>query len=342
MNVQLNKTTKQDRQTDVDEQAMKKEDFDRKLEEALVFADGHYVVRTRVQPEEVFRTPQDIRSLPLTESSRRTLRSTDKGTPTEGDAGSRSPIYRLYENQGDDSQICAESPVKKKRKRDEQISKRQKDSAISKEMLEVQTFMAKLNSKTEELKQLVKESTKTKTEIKAATRELVNIVGTLGRKMDILSVHYTALVNKVSQAEQTTKAIDSEKGRNQACVQEKKEYCSIGVQADGDEIALEMEKCKVDLAKEIKNIFEDNEGWKGLSKIIDQKWPRDFFKNTTPIEPQAIRRRNGNLAVIVNPNGFHYGEVSEDIKLGFPEIATLLEEKSEVTSIEYVRTNSLR
>ncbi|KAK9747267.1 hypothetical protein QE152_g5453 [Popillia japonica] len=198
-------------------------------------------------------------------------------------------------------------------------------------MLEVQTFMAKLNSKTEELKQLVKESTKTKTEIKAATRELVNIVGTLGRKMDILSVHYTALVNNVSQVEQTTKTIDSEKERNQPCVQEKKEYCSIGVQADGNEIALEMEKygneialemekCKVDLAKEIKNIFEDNEGWKGLSKIIDQKWPRDFFKNTTSIELQAIRRRNG--------------------KLGFPEIATLLEEKSEVTSIEYVRTNT--
>ncbi|KAK9747264.1 hypothetical protein QE152_g5454 [Popillia japonica] len=139
MNVQLNKTTKQDRQTDVDEQAMKKEDFDRKPEEALVFGRRSSIARTpppsssiaspitqraetQEEPEEVFRTPQDIRSLPLTESSRRTLRSTDKGTPTEGDAGSRnpsdgeeivwldeematSPIYRLYENQGDDSQI---------------------------------------------------------------------------------------------------------------------------------------------------------------------------------------------------------------------------------------------
>ncbi|KAK9739162.1 hypothetical protein QE152_g9255 [Popillia japonica] len=244
---------------------------------------------TQEEPEEVFRTPQDIRSLPLTESSRQTLRSTDKGTPKNGDAGSRnpsdgeeivwldeematSPIYRLDENEGDDSQICAESPLKKKRKRDEQINKRKK---------------------------------------------------TVEQKRDILSVHYAALVNKVSQVDHTTKATEAEKESIQAGVQREKEYCSIGVQADGNEI----EKSKVDLANEIKSIFEENEGWKGLSKIIDQKWPRHFFKNTTPVEPQAIRRRNGNLAVIVNPNGFHYGQVSEDIKLRFPEIATLLEEK---------------
>ncbi|KAK9687116.1 hypothetical protein QE152_g36683 [Popillia japonica] len=111
---------------------------------------------------------------------------------------STSPIFRLYESQGDVSYTLTESPAKKKRKRDEIKNANAKVGGLSKELLEVQTFMLKLNNKTEELKTLVKESTKTKTEInnkteelktlvkestktkteiKAATRELVNIVG---------------------------------------------------------------------------------------------------------------------------------------------------------------------
>ncbi|KAK9659756.1 hypothetical protein QE152_g41574, partial [Popillia japonica] len=85
-------------------------------------------------------------------------------------------------------------------------------------MTEVQSYMEKVNIKTSALKQLVKESTKTKTEIKALTRELrkqlvkestktkteikaltrelSNLVGTLSKKVDALKACQLALSAK--------------------------------------------------------------------------------------------------------------------------------------------------
>lgn len=59
------------------------------------------------------------------------------------------------------------------------------------EMLDIIMFIGKLSYKTDELKKLVKESTKTKVEIKR--RFGVNIVETLNRKVDILKASRVSL-----------------------------------------------------------------------------------------------------------------------------------------------------
>ncbi|KAK9731587.1 hypothetical protein QE152_g13525 [Popillia japonica] len=115
-----------------------------------------------------------------------------------------SPIYKLYESQGKDSRVEAESPAKKKRKRSEVDTAYTSGSSLSKELRDVQIFMSKLNKKTEELKTLVKESTKTKTEIKAATRELVDIVGNLNKKVDILKAQHLVALDKAKAHEKCT------------------------------------------------------------------------------------------------------------------------------------------
>ncbi|KAK9711075.1 hypothetical protein QE152_g25681 [Popillia japonica] len=136
--------------------------------------------------EEVFKTPLNKgQNVLQADTSRRSLRSTGRDTPVESDNEkmnlldeeendwqdeemSTSPIFRLYESQGDVSYTLTESPAKKKRKRDEiknanakvgglskelpAKKKRKRDEiknanakvgGLSKELLEVQTFMSK-------------------------------------------------------------------------------------------------------------------------------------------------------------------------------------------------------
>lgn len=55
-------------------------------------------------------------------------------------------------------------------------------------MAEVISYIERLIRKTEELKKLVEESTKTKTEIKSVTRDLVSTVTTLNKKVEYFKV----------------------------------------------------------------------------------------------------------------------------------------------------------
>ncbi|KAI4470773.1 hypothetical protein MML48_1g05117 [Holotrichia oblita] len=169
------KTNKQDGQTNDGEHAMKKEDFDRKLEEALVFGRRSSIARTP-PPSSGIATPSGT---PHTNTQQKEgnehdaskayekLRGGDdsRTDTAEGDSVwldeemMTSPIFKLYESQRNDSQVTANSPAKKKRKRDELPTAEGKEGECNKEMLEVQTFLAKLGNKTEQLKQLVKENT---------------------------------------------------------------------------------------------------------------------------------------------------------------------------------------
>ncbi|KAK9745028.1 hypothetical protein QE152_g7264 [Popillia japonica] len=58
------------------------------------------------------------------------------------------------------------------------------------------------------------------------------------------------------------------------------------------------------------------------------------YKNTKPMEVTTIRERTGNLALIANPNAPPVGDILEDIKQGFPEVLTLMEEKFEEGRVE--------
>ncbi|KAK9721686.1 hypothetical protein QE152_g20786 [Popillia japonica] len=190
---------------------------------------------------------------PQVDMGKKWLRSVERGTSITSDTENKnlsdgedsvwideemsaSPIYQLYENQGNDGHKYAPSYMKIR----EMMGTSGTDREPRKEMREVQAFMMKLNEKTEELRKHVKESTKTKTEIKAVTRELVNIVGNLGRKIDVLKAHYTAITEKAdSYEEQIARTLqEPERPLPPQCN-------SVGVQAEEREIVNEISQKKM-------------------------------------------------------------------------------------------------
>ncbi|KAK9743716.1 hypothetical protein QE152_g8339 [Popillia japonica] len=127
------------------------------------------------------------------------------------------------------------------------------------------------------------------------------------------------------------------------------------------------------IMREIKSTLEQKGGWSSLSKIIDHKWTDGCFQNTNLVGRGTLEERKGNLAVIINPKGTFDGELvwweEEHLKSGkvtshdpaggkarrrkhrihpnedpdnsqqtnFPDVVTLLEEKLEEGSIEYIQ-----
>lgn len=234
-----------------------------------------------------------------------------------------SPIYRLYE---ETQQTCVASPVKKKRKRNEQPTETEECVGLSKEMCEVLTFMTNLENKTAELKKHIKETPKTKTEIKTVSRQLVDIVVNLSRKVEVLKAHHEILMGKAAAYDkQISKAQDQ---------------ITVGVQAEENEIVEEILKKKEDVSKEIERTICENTGWDGLSKILDHTWPASSFCNTEVIELRVSRERNGNVAIIANPNVAAAGQTMEEIRVNFPEFMPLLGENLEPGEIEFAHTKT--
>lgn len=128
-------------------------------------------------------------------------------------------------------QSQAASPAKKNRKEEGLGSQGEKTADNSKELQQVEAFRSKLIGKIEELKQLVKESSKTKTEFKTATRQLVHIVETLPEEWICAQV--------------------SEMRTN---------YLSVGVQADESEIIMEIAERDKDMITEIENEMDERAG----------------------------------------------------------------------------------
>lgn len=91
------------------------------------------------------------------------------------------------------------------------------------------------------------------------------------------------------------------------------------------------------IMREIKSTLEQKGGWSSLSKIIDHKWTDGCFQNTNLVGRGTLEERKGNLAVIINPKGTFDGELAKDIQTNFPDVVTLLEEKLEEGSIEYIQ-----
>ncbi|KAK9695523.1 Zinc knuckle [Popillia japonica] len=209
------------------------------------------------------------------------------------------------------------------------------ESGLSKEMWDVLKSMTQVNNKTEELKNLVKESTKTKTEIKIATRSLVNIVSNLSRRIDTLKVHYEILLDKVDAQQKPKHDSIQEQGRLPLT-----KVTSVGVQAEENEIAQEMQHKNAEAISQIECELNEKTGWDGLAKIIDHNWPASCYKNTVTVDRKVIRERKGDVAVVVSPNSPTSGQALEQIKTNFPEALPLLEENLEEGRIEYVKTKT--
>ncbi|KAK9743616.1 hypothetical protein QE152_g8401 [Popillia japonica] len=207
-----------------------------------------------------------------------------------------------------------EPDCKETKNRSSNVGYAEKEVRLGSEMKEVRlVYMDRLNSKTNSLKKSVKENTKTKLAIKAMTK------GTS---------KYTARATKYEKQAGT---VDAQRGN----ILIAKQCSRVGVQVCENDILWETDKREEDLVKQIEAKLHEGGGWEGLSTILDLKWPNGCCKVTTEINQGAIREIRGDIVVIANPSAPFVGAASEDIKVGFPEVTTLMEE-----SLEYVTTHT--
>lgn len=232
--------------------------------------------------------------------------------------------------------VGANSPAKKKRKRELIHNTGDENNGDTTELNAVLKAIEMVTNKTEQIKQLVKEKTKTSLEIRAATRELNNMVENLNRKAAILKVNHNSLVAKVKEHEKSAAMQANEDTGT------RKESKSIGVQAEDDDIKITLSQQREDCCREIESQMEEKTGWTGLSKIIDHDWPRKCFKNTDVTVKATYRDLHGDLAVIINPSTITTGAMAEDIIASYPDITRLMTEGLEEGNIEYVKTNTVR
>jgi Zinc knuckle len=235
-----------------------------------------------------------------------------------------SPSYKLYGYKNNADAGGTKSPLKKKRKRDKE------DKATNgndKEMSDVIKAVEILTKKAEELRKLVKESTKTKTEIKTATWELHGIVGNLNKKMNVL------------KAKQDTIATYDDKKQEEK--QTRQETRTISTQVCEEDIRTELSVQNGKIQREIEAALEQKVGWPGLSKFLDQNWPDSCFKNTEVLAPEALKEEKGDIAVIMNPKTTPTGGTMEELKHSFPGISTILQEGLKEGIIEYAKTNTV-
>lgn len=249
-----------------------------------------------------------------------------------------SPLFELYEKDDDDIDKNVENPVVKKRKIVEHKETRETEELT--EMVEMNAALRALesvNRKMSELKAQIKVSTKTKTEIKSITRELNNVLGNLNRKMNILKTSYTDLNTEVIGYR---KVMTNTSQTNHTGTQTEVEKRSIGTQADEEEIKNELTRRKANMEQKIESEIR-SKTWEGLSKVLDEEWPQDCFKNTEISDLEKLNDSSGDLALIVNPDGKHIEKnLERDLKLLFPGIHILLEEELEEGHIEFIKTQT--
>lgn len=229
----------------------------------------------------------------------------------------------------EDSDVFTQSPIKKKRKRENKGDV--KGGEPTAELSAMINAMERLTKKTEELKRQVRESTKTKIEIRTTTRELVNIVGILNRKMAVMKSSYEDLIAGQHERENLTKTAGDE------AVKERKD---MGTQANENDIKRELAQLRENQEKHIESQIEAQLGWKGLEGIIDCTWPAHCYKNTMEVEPKVLTNSTGDVAVILNPEETMTGEIPNALKTSFPDLTTLIEEGLKEGQLEYIKTNT--
>lgn len=249
-----------------------------------------------------------------------------------------SPIYKLYYNSEDSDVLTLKtplSPVKKKRKRN--TREFMSSDHTSREMTAAMAVLNTLNNKIEELKKEVKLSTKTKTEIKAITREVADIAISLNRKMAVLNTSHTQMMRKIEEQDR----LDKTKMGDETTVQKNiPSSQNIGVQADESDIIREISELKDEIRNKVETQIATRAGWTGLERVIDLEWPDSCYRNTEIIELGTLKELKGDLAIIADPNLTLTTKTGDDLKCNFPEITALTIEELEEGCIEFVRTNT--
>ncbi|KAI4470019.1 reverse transcriptase [Holotrichia oblita] len=158
------------------------------------------------------------------------------------------------------------------------------------DMKEVNSSFAKVLKRTKELEKLVKESTKTKVEIKHMTRELAYLVNNLEKSINKYQAQHDCIQHK-----RHTKAL--EVGTQTETVGK-----SVGIQAERSDIELERQKVEAEIRNEFKMALDSDSGFAGLTKLLDQKWPEDMFERTRVVYAGgADLNTESDLALLIDP-----------------------------------------
>lgn len=242
-----------------------------------------------------------------------------------------SPIYKLYYGDREDTNArpeSSESPITKKRKRDPQGNKGTPTLTTDKVMSEVLQVIEDLTKCSVELQKQVDGSKKTKNEIKEATTGITSIVEELNRKMAALKSSYGLLTAKAGECQNPPATV----------AKDRKPSRSIGLQANEDEIKRDLSDLKEKVREEVTKQLDSKSGWDGLASVIDHLWPEGCFQNTKMVGAEELQAARGNVAIIMNPDHSFTGEIAQYIRINFPDIQTLLNDKIEEGKIEYIKT----
>ncbi|KAK9731464.1 hypothetical protein QE152_g13650 [Popillia japonica] len=256
-----------------------------------------------------------------------------------------SPIYRLYVSDDNDSIADTDSPFAKKRKRETYNVKHiEKEEDRSTELTEVLTFMEKLYNKTDSLRKQVKKSTKTKTEIKSTTRELVNIVGILRKKMTNLKAKHAELAAKSTEYGKQATLADAQIGE---CLAPKvpdvtkkpiteavtsnvhgdtaRVMSSTSTQTDWEDVEVVRMQRDNEVRNNVRMVMADDTGFQNLAKVIDVDWPEDMFPKTVVwnMNPSSLNSE-GDLAILVDPREADHSKILENISIRYPEILDMV------------------
>ncbi|CAH1099633.1 unnamed protein product [Psylliodes chrysocephalus] len=183
----------------------------------------------------------------------------------------------------------------------------------SSDILEKKQIMTRVTETSKELMALMRDTPKTKTEIK-------NIALSLNRSVESLQRR----INEYEE-EKTEPQVIKVKNLN-----------SVGTQVNEEELKKENNKRKEEINTEILSTLETQTTIEKLKNIIDYDWPEEAYTKTKIIKGElADMTINEDVAFITNINGIN----TEEIGKKHPEAAQIIKEGLTEGQVEYIKRN---
>lgn len=234
-----------------------------------------------------------------------------------------------------ESEERTDKPVQGKRKEREETptqttNKKEKQERMTSEdttyenMRKVNVAMAKVLRRTNELKKLVNQSSKTKTEIKQVARELDFLVANLDKQLK--NFERTHVCRKEG-GERMTRSEET---------QTQPEFLkNNSTQTDWQDIEQEKKRLENATKNELNVVLKEDRGFENIAKLLDIDWPEEVYKNTRiTITNQLNTRVEGDCAFLLDPKEKEKNKLFEVLMVKHPEIESMV--KSNEGQIDYV------
>ncbi|CAH1110905.1 unnamed protein product [Psylliodes chrysocephalus] len=110
----------------------------------------------------------------------------------------------------------------------------------------------------------------------------------------------------------------------------KREMSTIGTQVTESELEKELEISKNVMIATIKDTLREDKGFNEISQVLKEAWPEEVFK-CTKIDDTNVSSLNkeGDIAVIVDPQNLKMDKTMGTLELILPELANLIKESDD-------------